>query len=225
MKPFSLSRRRDTLVTTAAMAFVFAMPIAPSAHVLDQYLQASRIELQRDAVRVEIDLTPGVEIATPVFFAINTNRDGTISDAECRAYANQVLRALALVADDRPLTLSLTECTAPTYDEMRGGTGTIRVAASSRVRTRSPGRHRLFFRNQHEADRAIFVVNALVPAVRDITIDRQERDRVQREIRLDYTVAGKPPVDTARGWALPMLFGGIVTLMVGRRLTVRRPQL
>ena len=79
-----------------------------AAHVLDQYLQASRIDLLPDRINVEIDLTAGIEIAPWLFLHINTDRDGDISAGEGRAYANQVLQDLQITLDDRPLSLTLT---------------------------------------------------------------------------------------------------------------------
>src|SRR5262245_21596135 len=100
-------------------------------HVLDQFVQASRLELHHDGVDVELDLTPGVEIAQALFFQINTNRDGQISDAECRAYADKVVRDLVVSVDAKPLTLHLRSSTCPAFDQMRAGTGTIRLQATS----------------------------------------------------------------------------------------------
>jgi hypothetical protein len=177
-----------TRIAIAAVALLAGMPVVVSAHVLDEYLQATRIELDRHAVGLEIDLTPGVEIAPLVFVEINTNRDGVISDAEGRTYAARVLREVVLTADGQPLKARLVNATYPTYEEMRTGTGTIRLRFRAAVRNDRPGQHRIFFRNGHQPERSVFVVNTLIPRAEGLVIDRQDRDRLQRELRLDFTV-------------------------------------
>src|SRR4051812_3412896 len=68
--------RRNKLFALAGILLVFAG--SASAHRLDQYLQATRLSLAADQVGVEIDLTPGVEVAPAVFALINTDHDGRI---------------------------------------------------------------------------------------------------------------------------------------------------
>jgi hypothetical protein len=167
--------------------------------VLDEYVQASRIDLQRDGIVIDIRLTPGVEIASAVFLQIDSDRDGDISDAECHGYARQVLRDVSVIARDRPSRPTLLDSSCPVYEEVRDGTGTIHVRGASSIRTDIPGRHRIVYRNQHQPERGIYAVNALVPTVRGVTIVGQERDPLQKELRLDYdvTVAARAGVGLA----------------------------
>ena len=52
-----------TRLAVATVAFVLAMPAASAAHRLDEYLQAARVSLTRDQITLELDMTPGVNIA------------------------------------------------------------------------------------------------------------------------------------------------------------------
>jgi hypothetical protein len=162
-------------------------PIA-SAHRLDEYLQATRIALAPDRVVLEIDLTPGVDVAPMVFALINTDRDGRISAPEAQAYAEQVLRDVILEVDGRPQHLALAGNEFPSYQEMSAGIGTIRIEARATVPTGTSGPHSLFCQNNHRPDMGVYLVNALAPASRQIEITEQHRDVRQRGIRLGFNV-------------------------------------
>jgi hypothetical protein len=179
----------------SAIAAVFVMVLAGTtpvpAHVLDQYVQLSRIDVRRDGLTIDVDLTAGIEIAQPIFFQINVDRDGQISDREARAHAKQVIDDLFVTVDDRPLALTLAQYTYPSFAEMRAGTGTIRLRLSSAADLTRPGTHQIVYRNRHRLDRGVYAANALVPASPDIRIAGQHRDQLQREIRIDVLVGGR----------------------------------
>jgi hypothetical protein len=168
-----------------------AMAVRSEAHVLDQYVQASRIDVRSDGLTLEIDLTPGIEIAQQLFLRINTDRDGRISDAEGLAYARQVLNDLVMTVDDQRIALMVAQCAYPTFEQMRAGVGTIHLKLAGPASLQRAGDHQIFFRNLHQVERAIYVVNALVPASPDIAIAGQYRDRLQREVRIDVTVGSR----------------------------------
>ena len=207
----------------AVLGFLLTLPATSSGHVLDQYLQASRIELLPDCITVEIDLTPGVEIAPWLFLKINANHDGRISDQEGRAYASEVLADVMLTVDDRRAPLVLIDSTFPEYDVMRAGTGTIRLRLASRIRVDQVGDHQIVFANRHQADRSVYLINAIMPARRDISITRQERDPLQQSIRLDYTVssAGAAVVAPHEGWRLPAVLGVVLMMLMTTYSRVR----
>ena len=139
-----------TRVCAAAIAFAIVMPAEPSAHRLDEYLQAARLSLARDRVTLELDLTPGANIATSIVALLDRDGDDTISPTEAGAYGQAVLADLVLALDGRPVALSLTRVEAPSIDEMRDGSGTIQVRAAGQVDVAASGRRRLDFRNNHQ---------------------------------------------------------------------------
>src|SRR5258705_37246 len=112
-----------------AIAVLLMSPGVALAHRLDDYLQATRLSLALDRVFLKIDLTPGVEVAPVIFAMINTNRDGRISEAEGRAYANHVLNEIVIEMDGRKQHLDLVRSEFPTFQEMSAGVGTIRIEA------------------------------------------------------------------------------------------------
>src|SRR5215471_10351100 len=98
-----------------------------AAHRLDEYLQATMIGVTRDAIDVEIQLTPGVAMLPVLMAVIDQDRDGRISGEEERAYAGRVTREVALRVDGVPAPLSLIESSFPAVEAMREGLGTIRL--------------------------------------------------------------------------------------------------
>lgn len=159
-----------------------------SAHRLDEYLQATRVAVATNRIDVSVDLTPGVAVVAKVLTAIDTNRDGQLSDRECESYAQRMLKDLRVGMDGKLLPLTLSESSFPTVQEMTQGLGTIRVRASTRVDPLRPGSHTLTLTNSHLRKISVYLVNALVPEDPSIQINQQKRDKRQRGYRLTFTV-------------------------------------
>jgi len=183
----SATRKKSSWMTCIGLVAVVAFPRAAAAHRLDEYLQATRISIDPDAILLEIDLTPGAEIGPMVFALVNTDHDGRISSAEGRAYANRAVRDIILELDGRPMPLAVERTRFPSFEEMRAGTGTVRIEARAAA-VLSPGRHTLRYQNSDRPDGSVYLVNALVPSSPKIAITDQHRDPLQREIRLSFNV-------------------------------------
>jgi CubicO group peptidase (beta-lactamase class C family) len=166
---------------------------AARAHRLDEYLQATRLAIDTHRVDLEIDLTPGVAVASKVLSWIDRDGNNEISPAEGDAYARQMLRAVTLSVDGSPARIELMETRFPQTDDMNQGVGTIRLRASATVPAMGAGRHRIQFLNAHRSELSVYLVNALAPADRRIRIEDQRRDRAQHSLTLDYTVEGETP--------------------------------
>ncbi len=96
---------------------------AAGAHRVDEYLQATRLSVDTGRVDLEIDLTPGVAMASKVFAWIDTDGDGEISSAEGEAYGREMLRSVALKIDGRLAPVTLVEVQLPAnsgYEPRRG---------------------------------------------------------------------------------------------------------
>ena len=171
----------------SSLLILMALPVTARAHRLDEYLQATRLLLAQDHILLRIDLTPGVDIAPAIFALVNTDHDGRISEAEGKAYANRLLKDVIFEVDGQPQRLEVIRNQYPSFQEMQDGTGTIRVEARTVWRS-TTGHHMLFFRNNHKTDFGAYLVNALLPASREIAITDQHRDPLQREIRLNFSV-------------------------------------
>ena len=179
-------RTRSTILAGAlGLALAFSPELV--AHRLDEYLQATRIAVSPDSVQLEIDLTPGVAVASSVLASIDTDRDDRISLEEADTYASAFVRQIVLLQDGVPQLVTLERSRFPSVTAIGSGTGTIHLEATTPAASVA-GMHRLSFRNNHRHEAGVYLVNALVPASGRITIDSQRRDPLQREIELDYSV-------------------------------------
>jgi hypothetical protein len=181
--------------------FLIISPLA-SAHRMDEYLQATRLAIDLDRVDLEIDLTPGIELATTIFGAIDTNHDGEISSVEGETYARQMLRSVVLKSDGLSVPITLVETSSPPFSDMKLGVGMIRLRATARVPAVTSGPHQITYLNTHRPESSVYLVNALVPANPSIQISDQRRDVAQHGLTLDYVVAPKTPSAAGRTSAL-----------------------
>jgi hypothetical protein len=178
-----------TLLIPIVLIFVgLACPPRAAAHRLDEYLQATLLSVERDRVELEIDLTAGTNVASQVFALIDTDRDGRISPAEGEAYAQSVLSSIAVSIDGRAVPVSLLDSRFPEYREMTSGIGTTRLRATATFPPANAGWHRVYYRNTHQSEIGAYLVNALVPADKEIQINEQRRDYLQREVTIEYRI-------------------------------------
>ena len=189
----------------ACFLCALAFQATAAAHVLDEYVQAAQITLAPDGVRVELRLTPGVQVADRVFSMIDVDGDGKISPAEEQAYARRVLQDVALEVDGRRAPHALMEVEFPSRREMNEGIGAIHLDLTAGADLGAAGEHQLSFRNNHLPELSVYLVNALVPATSEIKIGGQARDPLQREMRLSFRVTPRviphvTPADTHGPW-------------------------
>jgi hypothetical protein len=164
------------------------LPTTAGAHRLDEYLQATRVSIERDRVDVEIDLTPGVSIAQQVTAWIDFNRDGEISPVESLTYGRQVLASLALSSDGATVPLHVVDAQAPTIGDMTLGIGTLRLRGSAAIPSTATGRHRLTLINTHHPESSVYLANALVPSDTRIHILGQSRSTNQHRLTIEYDI-------------------------------------
>jgi len=194
---------------------------AANAHRLDEYLQVTRIAVDRERVDLDIDLTPGVAVARQVFGWIDSDRNGEISAEEGDVYAAGVLAAIRLDVDDRAQPLTLVGRRFPTLREMSQGVGTVQLTATAAVPRASNGRHQLVYQNSHRPEVSVYLVNALVPKSQDIEVLGQRRDRQQHELRLDYRVGGSTAPAAVWRFLAAGVMTAMMTAMIWRRRCVR----
>ena len=197
-----MTLRSLTVLVSVAGVWLATLPLA-GAHRMDEYLQATRLSIDVERVDLEIDLTPGVAMASEVFGWIDTNRDGEISEAEGEAYARQMLHSVALSVDGSPSPITLVDAQFPAFRDMSLGMGTIQLRATAKMRATGAGRHRVSFLNMHRPQSSVYLVNALVPGNSRIQLGDPQRDSAQHGLTLNYTVMARtPPV-----WAFALLAG------------------
>ncbi len=167
-----------------------------SAHRLDEYLQATTIDIGKSRLALEIRLTPGVDVFSKVMAKIDTNGDRLISEAEQRAYADQVLHDLSLSIDGKLIQLRLTSLTFPKIEQMKEGLGEIVFDYEAPVPAGSKHR-KILFENHHQSAISVYLANCLFPKDPDIRITAQNRNYEQTVYRVDYTQAIAPATSIA----------------------------
>lgn len=196
-----------------ALGVLFLVPTMSSAHRLDEYLQAARVAVARDRIAIVFDLTPGVSVASDIIALIDRDGTGSITSDEAYVYGKTMLAEIVLVVDGRAVPLALTEVHVPAIVAMRAGLGAIRIDASAAVASRTTGPHHLSLRNNHRPDVSVYLVNALMPDSRAVSIIGQRRDAGQREFHLEYLVSGHA---SAIAWSMCAVLG-IAALAVSRK--------
>jgi hypothetical protein len=201
-----------------AVGFLIAWAPRAEPHQLDEYLQATRLGISPDRLDVEIDLTPGVSVASRIFALVDGDGDGRVAPGEIEAYARRVVADLVLRVDDRPYALTLVRAESPSWAEISDGTGRIRVEAVADVPLRTRGRHHIFYENQHRSANDIYLVNALKPLSSRIEVVAQRRDTLQHSIAVDVVV--RTTLDSFIWVGLPC--SGFAALLLARRRSARR---
>jgi len=203
---------RKLIAVFATLSGWLAWAPSAGAHRLNEYLQATRLSVATDRVDLAIDLTPGAAIADQVLAWVDTNGDGRISDAEAKAYAEEMLRSVTLKVDGRTAPVELIMSSFPEWSDVRLGVGTIRLHAVAKIPPARTGQHVISFLNAHRPESSVYLVNALVPDNPRIQLGQPRRDYAQLGMTLDYTVAGEvSPVP--RTWALLaglIMAGGLI---------------
>jgi hypothetical protein len=191
---------------------MLAAATAASAHRLDEYLQAARIDLRPDSVSIDLDLTPGAALAESIIASIDRDGNGRTSIDEQQAYAREIVRDVALSVDRTPLTPRLTSLAFPALDALRRGEGTIQLQLNASHDTLTAGRHQLIFGNRHMTRQSVYLANALVPAITSMSVITQRRSTDQRELTIDYSVGSRLARAGFSGW----LFGLMAAVLVFR---------
>jgi hypothetical protein len=174
---------RHCLVIAALM-----LPATLSAHRLDEYLQATLLSIEPGRIEASVRMVPGVAVSSAVIADIDSDGNGALSEAEKQAYAKRVSSGLSLSVDGRPLVLRLVSAKFPTPDLMRQGLGEIHLELTADFPA-SPASHHLRFENHFRSDKAIYLVNCLVPRDAHIHIGTQTRNKNQSSYELEFVAA------------------------------------
>lgn len=197
-----------------------AVPPAAYAHVLDEYLQSTLVAIEPGAVRLKINLTPGVEVADKILAQIDRDHDGVISNDEAAAYSELVKRDLTVRIDGRDTGLKLTESNIPELAELRTGHGIIQLEFSITPGSFTAGPHRLSFENRHFNSFGVYLFNAARPQFASIQIARQNRNSNQSAGEIEFAYNAPSHSSTATGFVA--LSAVILLVMVAAVWRIRR---
>ena len=193
------------VISALCLLCVCAAHHPAAAHVLDQYLQVTQIALAPNNVRIELRLIPGIQVAKKICALIDTDGDGQITKAEEQAYTQRVSQDIELAICNVKAPLTLINSQFPPQQEMREGVGTIRLTYEASATLGAADYPQVYFRNNHLPELGVYLVNALIPATNAIKLGGQERDPLQREMRLSFHVT--PAITSgSRSWAGVLMF-------------------
>ena len=157
------------------------------AHRLDEYLQATIVAIEPAGVRLQINLTPGVDVAGRVLDRIDRDHDSSISKNEAAAYAESLKRDLTLRVDGRKLKLKLRSFEFPALTELRGGSGIIQLEFFATHEPLAIGAHKLTLENRHLLALSVYLLNAAQPKSGTIQIIRQKRNETQDTGEIEFS--------------------------------------
>ena len=126
-----------------------------------------------------------------------------------------MVRGRAGPGDGQRQDRALTATRFPSYEQIRAGTGTIRIEARAALGAPPAGQHSLLFQNHHRPDLAVYQVNALLPASRAIAITEQHRDSRQRALRLRFNLEPALARSRAPQWLLAAALALLLSTLIG----------
>jgi hypothetical protein len=171
------------------VAFLLLAQVAAArAHQLDEYLQATFIAVERNQLRVDVFLTPGLNVLPAVLAQIDSDGDGAFSADEQRRYAQRVVQDLAFAIGGVSLAPELAGFEFPSAEQLRDGRGDIHLELV--IKLSSPkGAARFRFENRHLRPLAAYQVNCLASRDPIIRIGEQHRDSLQAVYEVGVTFA------------------------------------
>jgi hypothetical protein len=169
------------------------------AHPRDELEQASYIGITAAAVTVELNLTPGDQIA-PNFATL----------AEKPNYPQRVLSELTISLDGISLPLHLVTCELPEREALRRGEKSIRLSLQAPLAALSSGKHTLCYQNRHVpiTVKSGYIATTLT-GTEDLRIGQQTHDATQQTLTVEFEVHGRgQPLGAGILGALLALCGG-----------------
>ena len=193
--------------------FVLCGHLFPAhAHRVDELLQATLVSLEPDAVRLELNLTPGVESFPALLALLDLDNDGQISKVEGESYANRLRSELHLDLDDHTLALRSTGHQIPSLEDLRTGLGRLRFQLQAGLPPLAVGPHELTYQNRHLPERSVYLVNAVLPQSPALQVIGQIRNTNQSESRIAFTLTSGTPTVSADKPSRPSWIGLVLGL-------------
>jgi hypothetical protein len=164
------------------------LPLFARAHRLDEYLQATLVTIEPGEVRLQINLTPGVEVADKVLALVDRNHDGVFSTNESSAYCELLKRDLSVYLDGHKITFKLTGFSFPALTELWTGWGIMQVEFSVSFGPLTAGPHKLEVKNRHLPRLSVYLFNAAQPSSSLVQLTRQKRNKNQSTGEIEFTI-------------------------------------
>ena len=177
--------------STVALALA-CLAGAVDAHPVDEVVQGAYLLFAPGTVRLELDITPGPEVAAPLVSDLDANGNHAFSAAEKRAYALRVLRLCSLEIDGKAVDWTFDQIGVPAFERLAGEAATIQLFATATFRD-GADRKVVRFRNGYRPARGPTTANVFAKA--DRTIRYVFDDQRRSEDGHDFTVGVRPVED------------------------------
>jgi len=175
------------LYRLSLLVALLAVPSTVFAHRDDEYLQATLVTIEPNGILLQINLTPGIAVAEQVIARIDRDRDDVISADEASAYVESLTRDLTLRLDGRNVELKRTGSEFVSPEELRTGSGIIRIEFSTKLAALLSGTHKLTLENRHLTTISVYLINAAQPKLATIQITGQKRNDTQSVGEIEFT--------------------------------------
>ncbi|MCQ3978480.1 MAG: hypothetical protein DPW09_34055 [Anaerolineae bacterium] len=177
------------------MGLFLIFPPTAVAHPLDEFYQVTYITLAPNRITLQVELYTGVLIAPQILAMIDTNQDDRISETESQTYVDLFLKDITFEIDGQPTSLTPADLEFSTPLDLKAGVGVIRFKLYTNLPADHRGSHQFFYKNNHQPDIGIYLVNTLGDAAQRVKIAKQERDVFQASERVEYTINPDAPAD------------------------------
>lgn len=158
------------------------------AHPVDEVVQGAYLTLAPGKVALELNVTPGAEVAGTVLKGLDPNGDGKVTDGEARRYARTVLSQSTLKVDGKGAAWTLDRVQVPPVRVLRLGGGILKIYASAKRADRL-GTRTLFYENRYQPARTQRTANVFLQPSGNwqFQVARQTRTDDGRALTITYT--------------------------------------
>ncbi|WP_161884361.1 hypothetical protein [Deinococcus alpinitundrae] len=159
------------------------------AHPVDEVVQGAYLTLAPGKVQLELDLTPGTQVAATVLSAIDTDTDGKITGTEARSYAKLVLRQSTLKLNGVVVSWTLDTVEMPPYSDLKTGNAVLKIYALAK-RADAAGAQSLSYENRYQPVKSQWIANIfLLPAAGwQYGVTGQQHSNDGRQLTVKYQV-------------------------------------
>ena len=178
---------RDPVRWCALLLFA-ALTGRADAHPVDEVVQGAYLTLALGELRLELDVTPGSEVAGRVLPALDPDGDRAVSEDEAQAFAQDVLDQSTLTLDGVMAEWELVDVTVPPLGELATGNAILKIMATA-ARPEAPGDRVLAYENRYEPAKSLWIANVFLQPGSDwvYRVTGQERSDDGKGLTVRYT--------------------------------------
>lgn len=145
----------------AAWLLTALIPGLALAHPVDEVVQGAYLTLAPGEMRLELDLTPGTEVADAVLRTIDANGDKRLSEAETRAFGERVLQQSTLTLNGKAAAWRLDRVSAPAYEDLQLAAATLKIYAVAKRPDRA-GPQTFSYENRYQPAKSQWIANVFL---------------------------------------------------------------